>query len=213
MPSQSPRGLSSSRLALAGLAAGVFLALTGTADAAGPALANVAPDQPRALVQTVRTPCIDIVKRGGREVIVNTCAACLEVGVSRERRNNQAPTSRKYIVQARSSFKLPFKGPGRTRLGYARPCKGNGGIPNLANPQASVTDPANCVEIDKDQNSGAVFLVNTCGGCRSTGLERFNRAGQSLGRQVMLLGGKQRAVIPPRGAARVGLLGDSPCPS
>lgn len=69
--------------------------------------------------------CVTLRKKvNGREVAINTCDVCQIVRVSRQRPTSGAPSFRTLMVQKKSAVDLPFRGPGRTRLVGADPCKG-----------------------------------------------------------------------------------------
>ena len=68
--------------------------------------------------------CARLVPTGGREVIINECATCRIVNIIRKRPGNSAPFTRSYNVQPNTTFPVPFRGPGRSRVTSVRACKG-----------------------------------------------------------------------------------------
>jgi len=192
-------------MAVAGLALVLLLVSAAAAQARPASLEfSTAP-----FLTPVTDRCIFLARDRGREVLVNRCGVCITVGLVRERRSG-APQSRRYNVQKGSTFPLPFKGPGLTRVKSKLPCDGEqGAAPNLADDGALEKAPETCVSI-KRTNAGVV-LRNECRSCRIAGVERFNSRRQSLGREYVKVD-RNDVLVRQRGAAQVGLLGDLECP-
>ena len=69
--------------------------------------------------------CVSLRKKlNGREVVINACEECKVVRVERQRAGGGVPNFRTLVVQKKAAADLPFRGPGRTRLVGADPCKG-----------------------------------------------------------------------------------------
>ncbi len=166
------------------------------------------------LLQTVASTCVRLFRQRSGDVLVNNCNICVQVGVVRERRGGLAPQARKFNVQKNSSFPLPFKGPGVTRVKSKFPCPGEAGaVTNLAEQprkKSDTDDPQACLSLSG--GSRGVTLDNVCNECRIAAIERFNSRRQSLGREFRVVRAGKQLLIRPQGAAQVGLAGDALCP-
>lgn len=146
--------------------------------------------------------CVRLMRSGGQEVLVNTCGACRKVLVTRERRGVLGPPDlRSFTVFEGARHTLPFKGPGRTRLGVEEPCAG---------PSHQQMDPDDlvrnasetfqCVRALNIRGRG-VMLTNTCAGCRAVVVER-TKSGRPPKREAVTLPG--RSMTPLRAAGYTG---------
>lgn len=154
--------------------------------------------------------CVRMYSQGYNEFVVNSCKVCRRVSVQRRRAGNQgAPTMRTYDLLPGSKFSLPFKGPGRSRVTSDIPCR------DTPEPSRDVINSTNgnaCVSLIGTARGG-IALVNGCGECRAAAVERFSKAGQSMGREFYKLGAKDSIRVNPKGAAHIGYLADVACPS
>jgi len=169
------------------------------------------------LLLTVAGRCTRLIRRAGSETLINTCNTCLMVNLARKRSGIALPVRRSFSLAAKSTFPVPFRGPGRTRITSEVPCKGTAGeAPNLASPDLAQKPkedgPIQCVQL-KQGSSGNPVLVNACTKCRAAAIRRMNAAGSPMGQQAYLLQPKAIVSIDARGAAAVGLLADIDCPS
>jgi len=203
-------GIFGRALIAAGLALALAAAPFNSAAAGGPG------DAPRG--NPLLTPvaavnqCTRLVPTGGREMIVNACTACRVVSIIRSRPGNDVPVSRTYNVPPRSTFPVPFRGPGRSRITAEVPCKGDpGAAQDLINPAPKKQVAKACVNLAKVK-SGDVMLVNDCGACKAVLVERQNRLGRGTDRQAYLVNGQSAVAVVSKGAAQIGLIGEIDCP-
>ncbi|MCH7936674.1 MAG: hypothetical protein IH994_06240 [Proteobacteria bacterium] len=156
--------------------------------------------------------CTRLIPTGGREVIVNSCNTCQTVGITRKRPGIALPVMRSFSVQAKSTFQVPFRGPGRSRLTSERACKGEAGASeNLVVPGLKRKTGKACVHLEKARNGG-VALVNNCRVCKAVLIERQNRFGGNSQRQAYKVPPSTVLPVPSKGQARIGLVGEIPCP-
>ena len=66
--------------------------------------------------RVVALKCVHIVRRQGRNVLVNTCPVCRSVQVKHARPGGAAPSLRAFTLAETSRFVLPFRGPGQSRV-------------------------------------------------------------------------------------------------
>lgn len=195
----------------------VVLGFTATgAEASGP---RTGPDRSltNPLLMTVAGRCTRLIRRAGSETLVNTCNTCLMVNLARKRSGIALPVRRSFSLAAKSTFPVPFRGPGRTRITSEVPCKGTAGeAPNLATteiPQKRTDDsPIQCVQL-KQGSTGNPVLFNACRTCRAAAIRRLSAAGSPMGQQAYLLQPNAIVSVEAKGAAAVGLLADIDCPS
>lgn len=155
--------------------------------------------------------CVRLIPDGGREVIFNACSSCRVVGITRRRPGNAVPVSRTYNVQPHSQFPVPFRGPGRSRITYELPCKGEpGAARNLVDPPPQRKAEGACVSLEKTRAGGAA-LVNRCRVCKAVLIERKDRIGGSQ-RQAYKVAPQSVMAVPSKGMAGVGLVGEIACP-
>ena len=156
--------------------------------------------------------CVRLIPDGGREVIFNACSTCRVIGITRKRPGNAVPVSRTYNVQPRSRFPVPFRGPGRSRITYELPCKGEpGAARNLVDPAPIKKAGGACVSLEKTRFGGGVALVNKCQVCKAALIERKDRTGGSH-RQAYKVPPQSAMTVPSKGMAGVGLVGEIACP-
>ena len=181
--------------------------------AAGGSVAQALAPLPHPFAIPVRANrCTRLIPTGGREVIVNSCNTCRTVGITRKRPGIALPVMRSFSVQAKSSFQVPFRGPGRSRLTSERACKGEvGASENLVEPGLRRKTTNVCVSLEKVK-TGGVALVNKCKVCKAALIERQNRLGGNVQRQAYKVGPKTVLPVPSKGQARVGLVGEIDCP-
>ena len=186
-------------------------AVPGTAQG-GPVRQALAP-LPHPLAVPVKAQrCTRLFPTGGREIIINACNTCQTVGITRKRPGIAVPVMRSFSVQAKSTFPVPFRGPGRSRLTSERACKGEAGASqNLVQPGPKRKTDNACVRLEKAK-AGGVALVNKCKVCKAVLIERQNRLGGNVQRQAYKVPGSTVMPVPSKGQARVGLVGEIACP-
>ena len=132
--------------------------------------------------------------------------------ITRKRPGIAVPVIRSFNVPAKSTFPVPFRGPGRSRVTSERACKGEvGASKNLVEPGPKRKTEKACVNLQKAR-TGGVVLVNKCKVCKAVLLERQNRLGGSAQRQAYKVLPSTVLPVPSKGQARVGLVGEIDCP-
>ncbi|MAO56352.1 MAG: hypothetical protein CMM61_11725 [Rhodospirillaceae bacterium] len=195
-------------------AALVAVMLLSAAAIAAPRVPDAEPLAINPLIRTAASmapgaDCIRHARTGTGEVLVNRCDACMVVGVTRLRRGIAVPEVRKFNVMGGMTLDLPFRGPGRTNLGAIYPCK----QANLVKPETMADTDKRCITLETDRQTGGVFLVNNCRGCRAASVLRMANNGRPLGRQAYVIGGMGNLRLSSQGAAKVGLMGEDDCPT
>lgn len=173
---------------------------------------------PGALPQSLAIPvkekrCTRLLPTGGREVIINACNSCRVVGITRKRPGIALPVIRNFNVPAKSTFQVPFRGPGRSRVTSERACKGEAGASeNLVQPgpKKKIADKV-CISLGKAK-TGGVVLVNKCKTCKAVLIERQNRLGGKPQRQAYKVLPGTVLQVPSKGWAKVGVVGEIDCP-
>lgn len=156
--------------------------------------------------------CLRIVRNGNVETLVNACSGCRVAALIRSRPGSEVPVSRRYNVQGRSTFPVPFRGPGRTRITSDYPCPGEGGDKDLLSTEkAPKPGEPECVSIENARDVGIV-LINRCGTCRAVAIERYTADGTGRARAYLTVAGGSRALVAANGFAKVGLLAEIACP-
>ena len=121
------------------------------------------------------------------------------------------PVARTFNVQPKSSVVVPFRGPGRSRITSVLPCKGEkGAATNLVDEKPLKKNDQKCVSLEKGK-TGQVSLVNGCRVCKAVLIERQSKTGKGQ-RQAYKIGPGSVLPIQPKGAARVGVVGEIDCP-
>jgi len=168
--------------------------------------------------------CLGLTRGGGGEFLVNRCNICRMATVMRTRPGSAVPTSRQFSLRGRSDLRLPFKGPGRSRVTADLPCKGSAGeAPNLVSPRGTPTPQdqvpktaqaaqtsAKCLSLKRAVNGG-IALVNSCAICRVAGIHRQDASGERKQREAVRIKGGATSLLRRKGFAKVGLLGEVAC--
>jgi len=188
---------------IAVLAAVVLGLVAADAEAAGP---RAGPDRTfsNPLLTTVAGRCTRLIRRVGSETLINTCNTCLMVNLARKRSGIALPVRRSFTLAAKSTFPVPFRGPGRTRITSEVPCKGTTGeAPNLATTDIQKTQksesPIQCVQLKKG-STGNPVLFNACKKCRAAAIRRLNASGSPMGQQAYLLQPNAIVSVEAKGA-------------
>jgi len=160
-----------------------------------------------------RSKCVRIVRQGSIETLINTCNVCMVTSIIRSRPGSQVPVGRQLNVQARNSFPVPFRGPGRSRITSERPCPGEEGadqdlLKTFNQPNAK----PKCVRMERSA-ANDIVLVNRCGMCKAVAIERKTTDGTNSARDYFALAGNTSVPIRSNGFAQVGLLGEIDCPT
>jgi hypothetical protein len=187
---------------------GIFLVLAAMGSSqAGNLVAPSVTETRNPNLTTIATKCTRLIRRSGRETLINTCNSCRLVGVTRKRAGIPTPVRREFSLAGRSQFPVPFRGPGVSRITSDIMCKGQ------PNPNAApVNTEKKCVSLEQ-RPQGKVVMVNSCGTCRGVAIQRMTRAGQSLGLQAYKIFPQAVVMVTPKGAARVAIAGEVACPS
>ncbi len=156
--------------------------------------------------------CARLVPRGGREIIINDCSQCKVVNITRKRPGIAVPVSRTFNVQPKSTFPVPFRGPGRSRVTSVLPCRGEkGAARNLVDDKPIKRTPKACVSLAKGK-AGGIVLVNECKACKAVLIERQGGSGRTPRRQAYKMAAQSVQVVSSNGATRVGLITEINCP-
>ncbi len=150
--------------------------------------------------------CVNLARDGGRQVLVNSCGACLVVKLQRSRPGGAFPTSRTYPIPPRSRVPLSFRGPGRTRLLSETPCRG---APEDAANAGEEQRAPECIRL-LDLAGAGPSLFNTCRSCRTVVVERLGD-GLKQPRQTYSITGKSHVPLPTAGASGARIVSDRPC--
>ncbi len=144
--------------------------------------------------------CVSLDKRVGGEALVNRCASCRIVNLTRSRPGGLAPTSRTYRVPGEARIDLAFKGPGNTRILSDVDCQG-GAAQELENRK--------CVRFHRFAD-GSPALFNECPACRAVVVEREDDEGDRTRSTYTL---NNRAYLPLRslGAKVARIVSDKAC--
>ena len=163
------------------------------------------------LIRIKANQCARLQPTGGRERIINACSVCVVVNITRKRPGIPAPVARTFNVQPKSSMQVPFLGPGRSRITSVLPCKGERGAAiNLVDKNPRKKNGKKCVSLEKGK-TGQISLVNACRACKAVLIERQSKSGQGQ-RQAYKVGPGSVLPIQPKGATRVGMVGEINCP-
>ena len=199
-------------LAVAGLALFVAALLPFPAGAAVVGNGAAGPGAHPLLLPVKANRCVRLFPTGGREVIVNTCTTCWIVNVTRKRPGISVPVMRSFNVLPKTTFPVPFRGPGRSRVTSVQPCKGEvGAARNLVDEKPKKKTAGTCISLERVK-TGGVALVNKCGACKAAMIERQNKSGSNSRRQAYQMKPLSVREVPALGAARIGLVGEINCP-
>ena len=123
--------------------------------------------------------CARLVHQGGREIIVNDFPQCKVVNITRKRPGSAVPVSRTFNVRPKSTFQVPFRGPGRSRVTSVLPCKGEASTARNLVDDKPATKPAKaCVSLAKGK-AGGIVLVNKGKACKAVLIERQGGSSQT----------------------------------
>jgi len=157
--------------------------------------------------------CVKILKKKGRDILLNKCNSCRSVSLTRRRSGIPTPVIRRYTIPAKAQFPIPFRGPGQTRLSNDTACKSshpkkpstsNQGLNSFPKPQVKCS-------ILKRISSGVIFLVNSCKTCKIAVVQRFHANGYPLSQELLKLNSLESAVIKPKGGSRVKVIHEAKC--
>lgn len=156
--------------------------------------------------------CIRIQRQGMTETLVNICSVCQRATIIRSRPGSEVPVGRSYDIQPKSTFPVPFRGPGSTRVTNETVCPADAQAANSADSNLlPPSDGKSCISMQRSGRAGVV-LVNRCGECRSVSIQRINTNGAVGARGFMMVVGGASLPVPSEGYAGVALLGESSCP-
>lgn len=157
--------------------------------------------------------CIQVLRQGNIETLVNRCGQCKIATLIRSRAGGAKPVTRQFTVMAQSTFPVPFKGSGSSRIKSERLCpRARGEAENQNRVQPVSPDNKQCVGFDTSR-AGRIALVNRCDECRAAAIQR-SLDGQAGGvRDFVKLDAGGRTLISSEGYSNVGLLAEIPCPN
>ncbi|NQV98869.1 MAG: hypothetical protein HQ483_04170 [Rhodospirillales bacterium] len=165
---------------------------------------------PSSLLTSIASSCVRLLRRGNDETLVNTCNSCQIVGVTRKRRGIAIPVRRSFNVQGGTTFPMPFRGPGNSRITSTQACQDDAA--DARDSDKVKTGSNSCLEL-KQATGGKVMLVNACGSCRAAAIQRMSRSGQILNREAFKLSPNDATAVVSQGAAKVSIIADIACPS
>lgn len=155
--------------------------------------------------------CVSVINRQGSESLVNACNKCISVSVIRSRAGYGAPTQRSFTLRPASTFPLPFKGRGSTRLSAEEPCEGEvGASQNLVQKgtAAPALEQAQCIGLYR--TAKGVVMLNECEDCRVAVVER-SIGGAGAKRASYPLAANGQAPLDPLGATSARIVGELAC--
>lgn len=157
--------------------------------------------------------CIQILRQGNIETLVNKCDQCKIAMLIRSRPGGAKPVTRQFTVMAKSTFPIPFKGSGRSRIKFERLCPRARGQAENENRSAPVSpDNKQCIRFETSR-SGSVELVNLCDECRAAAIQRSLDGHAGGVRDFVKISAGGRTPISSQGYSNVGLLAEIPCPN
>lgn len=151
--------------------------------------------------------CSRIKRVSGFETLVNTCNACMQIQVIRDRAGYGKATLRTFKMVKSGEFPLPFKGKGKTRIVSEEGCGGTTSAEKESQKKVAAQNEK-CI-IPVRTNKG-VAMANTCGGCRSYIIERLFETGERTHKSYALMG-QQSAPLDAEGAVQAEIVHDAAC--
>lgn len=148
--------------------------------------------------------CVQLLRMGDGDHVVNRCGVCRAVSVARNRPGSNFPRTDTLVLPMGGSQRLPYQGPGQTRILGEQPCTtADAGAAEPINEEAS-----QCVGLVR--SNSAAGLVNGCWSCRVVAIEQTRVNGGSARESYVLA---PSSVLPLRvaGLARVQIVKDDPC--
>jgi hypothetical protein len=149
-------------------------------------------------------PCVQLLRMPDGDHVVNRCGVCRSVSVERDRPGSSFPRSDTLTLPANGSQRLPYLGPGRTRILGEQPCSGAG--PQTAEP--AQREAPQCVGLARA--NGTVGLVNGCRSCRIVAVEETRRTGGSA-RESFVVAPSSVLPLGRAGATQIEIVRDDPC--
>ena len=155
----------------------------------------------------VKVSCVRIIKKSGREQLVNRCNSCLVVQIKRTRPGRPEGALRDITIGAKRSTTLSFRGPGVTRISSELTCATAQSLE--APKEENKVEPQQCLRLIKHDKIGMV-MVNTCAACRKAVIERrFDKGGRKLAN--ISVGANTYAPVPPLGAIYAKIVNEKSC--
>lgn len=164
------------------------------------------------LLLHVATKCLRLLRRGREETLINTCGTCKIVGVTRKRSGIAAPVRRSFNIRSGTTFPMPFRGPGSSRITSSKNCQDS--VADARDSDKLRTSANRCLDLKpSNKGKGIATLINNCGSCRAGAVQRMDRNNKILERQAYRVKPNGSAIVLSKGAAKVGLIADIACPS
>jgi hypothetical protein len=155
----------------------------------------------------VKVRCVRIIKKSGREQLVNRCRSCLVVQIKRTRPGRPEGALRDITIGANQTTTLSFRGPGVTRISSELTCQAAQALE--APKEDKKVEPIQCLRLIKHDKIGMV-LVNTCAACRKAVIERrFDKGGRKLAN--ISVGANTFAPVAPQGANYARIVNEKSC--
>jgi hypothetical protein len=119
----------------------------------------------------IKISCIRIIKKSGRERLINNCSKCLVVQIKRTRPGRPEGALRKITIGGKQSSTLSFRGPGVTRISAEITCA-EAKSQKASDPEEQPKfQPKQCLRLVKHKKAGPL-MVNSCASCRKAVVER-----------------------------------------
>lgn len=157
----------------------------------------------------IKISCIGIIKKSGREHLVNNCNRCLVVQIKRIRPGRSEGALRKITIGAKQSSTLSFRGPGITRISAEITCAKAKSLETPKEEDKPKAKPMKCLRVVKHKKAGAL-MVNSCGKCRKAVVERRYKNGS---RKLANLSIAENSYVPVQilGATNVRIINEKSC--
>ncbi len=151
--------------------------------------------------------CSRIQRVSGFETLINSCNACMNIQVVRDRSGYASSTLRTFQMVKKGEMSLPFKGSGKTRILSEEACGG-------ATAQERQSDKEVAEHTQKCilpvRTAQGIAMANTCGECRSFVVERMYNSGERINKHYALMG-QQSLPLDPEGAIRAEIIHEANC--
>lgn len=151
--------------------------------------------------------CSKIKRVSGFETLVNTCNACMNVQVVRDRAGYGKASLRTFKMVKSGEFPLPFKGSGKTRIVSEEACGGTTAAERNSNSQIAEQQEKCIIPVRTVQG---IAMANSCSGCRAYVIERLFVTGERTHKSYALMG-EQSVPLDPEGAVRAEIVHDAAC--
>ncbi len=156
-----------------------------------------------------KVSCVRIIKKSGREHLINNCSRCLVVQIKRIRPGRSEGALRKITIGGNQSATLSFRGPGITRISAEITCAEAKSQQAYDSEDQPKVQPKQCLRLVKHKKAG-VLMVNSCASCRKAVVERKYEGGR---RKLASLSVSANNYVPVRaqGAINTRIINEKSC--